>query len=216
MLAAIVPVKPLTQAKSRLSNILSAAERRLLVQTMLGDVLTALLAARRVDCVGVISADPAVLAQARAHGVEALPERQADLNAALTQAGLHYAGQGARATLVLPADLPLATPAAIERLIAACDRAWTAALAPSRNGGTNALLTRPPLALPYRFGPNSQARHVAAARAHAVELRAIYDDRLSLDADRPDDLLLLAEQPGATATQALLRELCITERIMCV
>ncbi|MFN8570166.1 MAG: hypothetical protein U0Z44_22100 [Kouleothrix sp.] len=107
MLAAIVPVKPLAQAKNRLSNILSAAERRLLVQTMLGDVLAALLATRRVDCVGVIGrAGPG------ARMASGAAERRADLNAALTQAGLHYGGQGAPCNpgVAGTADLPLATP----------------------------------------------------------------------------------------------------------
>ncbi|HNP74545.1 MAG TPA: 2-phospho-L-lactate guanylyltransferase, partial [Kouleothrix sp.] len=91
MLAAIIPVKRLGQAKSRLANILSPAERRLLVQAMLDDVLAAMLATRGVDRVGVISADPAVLAQAAARGAEVILDQQADLNAALTQAAGHYA-----------------------------------------------------------------------------------------------------------------------------
>ncbi len=62
----------------------------------------------------------------------------------------------------------------------------------------------------------SLARHTAAARAHAIELRVVHDEGLSLDLDQPDDLLLLAERDGATATQRLLRELCVSERVMCV
>ncbi len=216
MLAAIIPVKRLGQAKSRLANILSPAERRLLVQAMLDDVLAAMLATRGVDRVGVISADPAVLAQAAARGAEVILDQQADLNAALTQAAGHYAAAGARAVLALPGDLPLATAGAIERMLAAAAGARAAAIAPSRDGGTNALLIRPPLALPYRFGVGSLARHTAAARAHAIELRVVHDEGLSLDLDQPDDLLLLAERDGATATQRLLRELCVSERVMCV
>lgn len=216
MLAAIVPVKVLAQAKSRLSNILSAQERRALVQAMLDDVLTALLATRGVGHIVVISADPAVLAQAAARGADALLDRQADLNAALTQAAEYCAARGAQAVLALPADLPLATPGALERLLAAAGAPPYAVIAPSRDGGTNALLVHPPLALPYRFGVGSMARHSAAARDNAVALRLVYDDRLSLDVDQPDDLLLLAERDGASATQLLLRELCISERVMCV
>ena len=214
MLAAIIPVKALASAKSRLSKILSPAERRLLVQTMLGDVLAALLAAPSVARVGVISADPAVLAQARLAGAEPLADRSDGLNAALSQAAQHYTA--AEALLVLPADVPLVTPAAIEQLVAAAERPRGAAIAPSRDGGTNALLLRPPLALPFHFGVGSLAEHTRAAREHSLPLRVATPPGLHLDVDHPEDLLLLAESDGATNTQLLLRDLCISERVMCV
>lgn len=216
MICAIVPVKALALAKGRLSSILTAAERRALVLAMLDDVLTALGAARGVDHVGVISADDTVLAQAQALGAEALHDRAHDLNAALAQAAGHYADAGALATLVLPADVPLVTPDEIERLVAARDGARGGMIAPSRDGGTNALLVWPPLALPFLFGQQSLARHQAAARAGALALRTFHTPGLELDVDRPDDLLLLADADGATAAQRLVRALNLCERMACV
>src|SRR5437762_2912326 len=102
MICAIVPVKALSLAKSRLSALLTTSERRALVLSMLRDVLAALQAARGIDRMGVISADPTVLALAAERGADALLDRASDLNAALTQASLHYAAAGATATLVLP------------------------------------------------------------------------------------------------------------------
>lgn len=215
MLAAIVPVKALTIAKSRLANILSQAERRLLVQTMLADVLHALVATPAITRIGVISADVDVLEQARRAGADMLADQHAELNAALTQAAHHYVASGARGVLVLPADLPLVTPAALAQVITTAG-ADGAAIAPARDGGTNALLVQPPLALPFRFGPGSLAQHRAAAQAHHLPLREVHHAGLALDVDWPDDLLLLAERAGATATQQLLRELCVSERVMCV
>ncbi len=80
MLAAIVPVKALAIAKSRLANILSQAERRLLVQTMLADVLHALVATPAIARIGVISADADVLEQARRAGADMLAEMTAAHN----------------------------------------------------------------------------------------------------------------------------------------
>lgn len=213
MICAIVPVKTLATAKTRLSHFLSPTERRALVLAMLDDVLAALLAAQCVDRVGVISADALVLAQASARGVDALVDQSADLNAALTQAARHYAGAGATAALLLHADLPLVTPVEIEQMIACGLRAPGALLAPSRDGGTNALLAGPPLALPFHFGANSLAQHIAAAREQGVEVRQFRRPGLELDIDRPDDLWLLAETPGATATQQLARELNVYDRM---
>jgi 2-phospho-L-lactate guanylyltransferase len=215
MLAAIVPVKTLPQAKGRLARVLHPAERRALVQTMLGDVLAALLATRGIARVGVISADADVLAQARALGAESLRDQGADLNAALAQAARYYAAEGAQGVLVLPADVPLATPAALEQLIAAAPEQG-AAIVPSRDGGTNALLVRPPLALPFRFGPGSLAQHERAAQERGMPFVVADIAGVNLDVDQADDLLLLAEREGSTATQRLLRELSVTERVMCV
>jgi 2-phospho-L-lactate guanylyltransferase len=213
MITAIVPVKTLATAKRRLARFLSVAERRALVQAMLDDVLAALLAARHVARVGVISADAAVLAQAAARGADTLIDQHQDLNAALGQAARHYAAAGAATTLVLHADMPLVTPDEIDQLIAARQAPPSVVLAPSRDGGTNALLSCPPLALPLQFGADSLARHVAAARVHGVRLRQLRRPGLELDIDRPDDLWLLAETAGETAAQQLVRELNIYDRM---
>ena len=216
MIVAIIPVKALPLAKSRLGALLSGPERRALVLTMLSDVLAAVGATRSIAHVGVISADPTVLALASARGAEALLDHAHDLNAALTQAAAHYAARGAVATLALPADIPLVQSREIDDLIAVRTTARGMVIAPSRDGGTNALLAWPPLALPFLFGVGSQARHLAAAHERGLAVREFRTAGMELDVDRPDDLLLLAETDGETETQRLVRELCMAERVMCV
>lgn len=216
MLAAIVPVKPLYLAKGRLSPVLADSERQALVLAMLGDVLAALRGAALVGRVGVISPDATVLALARERGAEALRDHSEDLNGALAQAARHYAAAGAAAVLLMHADLPLATPAEIVDLAVTPGPPPLAALAPARDGGTNALLVRPALALPFHFGPGSLARHLQAARERGIAMRLLRSPGLELDVDRPDDLLLLAEAAGATAAQRLVRELDIAARLACV
>ena len=216
MISAIIPVKTLALAKSRLGALLSEPERRALVLAMLGDVLTALGAARGLDRVGVISSDQTVLALATRLGAEALPDHASDLNAALAQAATHYAARGATAILALPADVPLVQTREIDDLIAVRASARGMTIAPSRDGGTNALLAWPPLALPFLFGTGSLARHLAAARERGLATIEFQRPGLDLDVDRPDDLLLLAEADGDTEAQRLVRELCVAERLMCV
>src|SRR5215212_615415 len=216
MIATIIPVKALPLAKSRLGALLNGSERRALVLAMLGDVLAAVAAARSIDQIGVISADPTVLALAAARGAAALPDQALDLNAALTQAAAHYAARGAAAVLALPADIPLVQSREIDDLIAAQTTPRGMVIAPSRDGGTNALLARPPLVLPFLFGLGSQARHLAAAHERGLAVREFRTPGMELDVDRPDDLLRLAEADGETETQQLVRELCVAERVMCV
>ena len=216
MVYAIVPVKPLHLAKGRLGGILTPGERRSLVLAMLGDVLAALGAARSVSGTSVVSRDPAVLALAARLGAEALFDQAGDLNGALAQAAAYYERRGGTALLVLHADVPLVTPDEIDELIAAGGPGAGVVLAPSRDGGTNALYLRPPAALPFQFGAGSLARHLEGARAAGLDARLFRAPGLELDVDRPDDLLALADLPGATAAQHLVRELSICARLACV
>lgn len=213
MIAAIVPVKSLATAKGRLARLLTPPERRALMQAMINDVLSALLAARGIERVGLISPDPVVLGQAAMRGAETLLDRAHDLNGALEQAAQQYAAAGARKLLVVHADLPLATSMEIEQMIAAAQAPRGAILAPSRDGGTNALLVGLPQALPFHFGAHSLALHTAAAREQAIDLRLFHRPGLEFDIDRPDDLWLLAEMAGNTAAQQLVRELNVYDRM---
>jgi 2-phospho-L-lactate guanylyltransferase len=62
-------------------------------------------------------------------------------------------------------------------------------LAPDRAGaGTNALLVRPPQALPFAFGPQSCARHVDLARERDLEVMFYRAPGTAFDVDRPEDL----------------------------
>lgn len=205
---AVVPLKNLAGAKSRLAELLTPDERRALVLAMLRDVLKALLQTPALAGVHVVSSDAEVLDLARAYGAAALPDRTDNLNDALTQAAGRCAATGADAVLILPADVPLVTPGELEQFVAALDGTPGVVLAPSPDGGTNALLVRPPLALPFRFGPNSLAYHHQEARRRGLRVQQVRTPGLERDIDHPDDLLAILNTPGTTATRRLIRSLC--------
>ncbi len=62
--------------------------------------------------------------------------------------------------------------------------------------GTNALLSRPPDALPFLFGPDSFEAHLQAARARGLDLRICERSHLAFDLDTAGDLARL-NQTGA-------------------
>lgn len=143
------------------------------------------------------------LAPAEVDGVRSDPARTAaladapvegGLNAALSQARRAALLEGADAVLVLHADLPLLTPQAIEDLVAALRGGAGAVIAPDRHrSGTNALLLRPPAALPFLFGRRSFARHVQAAWEHDLPYVVAADPAFATDLDTPEDLAWLRE-----------------------
>ena len=198
---AAVPVQALAGAKSRLAAVLAPDERAALTLRLLGGVLDA-LAAPGITARLVVSPDPTVLAAARAGGASALlqPAGQRDdldgLNAALVAAREWAERRGADALLVVLGDLPLLTRADVAAILALAGEApATAVLAPDRHGcGTNALLLRPPGAIPFAFGPGSLARHLAATAARDLPARLYRSPGAALDVDTPDDLAAVADR----------------------
>jgi 2-phospho-L-lactate guanylyltransferase len=194
-IVAVVPVRSLSGAKSRLGEPLDPEERADLILAMLRRTVEATLASRHLDGVVVVSQDPDLLAQAGSMGAASLLQLSEGLNEGLAETR-DSACAGATAVLVLPADLPGVSAEAIDRLAEVAEE--TAARAPDRaivvlvsdrhGTGTNALLVAPPHAIPFRFGEGSRAAHAveaAAAEASYVELGG----PLAFDVDTPEDLL---------------------------
>jgi 2-phospho-L-lactate guanylyltransferase len=199
---AIIPVKRLSQAKRRLAPVLPADARRQLVLVMLQEVLGALAKVEDIDAVLVVTPDDRVAEVARAAGATVLPEsRAAGLNAAVKM-GLAYAHEhGATDALVLPADIPLATPDELRRIVRSAGGSGPprALLVPSHDGeGTNALLLSPPGVLQPSFGPGSFLRHLAQAVARKLDVQVLQPTGLANDIDEPRDLdRLIAHKQGS-------------------
>ncbi|MGH3078543.1 MAG: NTP transferase domain-containing protein, partial [Gaiellaceae bacterium] len=149
---------------------------------MLGDVAAAALEVGRVL---VVTDDAAVVPP----GAEHVRDTGGGLGSAVA-AGLAHADGHA---LVLNADLPCATTAAIERLAAS-----GLALVEATDGTTNALSLPDPSVFAPLYGPGSAARF----RAHAP-FATVAIPELAADVDSGEDLERLAPRLGPR-TRALL------------
>jgi 2-phospho-L-lactate guanylyltransferase len=210
MIAALVPVKRLDTAKSRLLPELPRADVERLTLAMLGDVLEPLLASPRLAAVAVVTEDTAVARAAEAAGARALLRPEPGLNAALDAGAAELAREGARAVLVVLGDVAGVTASDVDALVTALEAqgARGAVLAPSRDGGTGALLRAPYDAIPSRFGAQSAAAHRDAARTAGVPWRELDLPGLAVDLDRAEDVTeFLRAGIGGARTRRLLREL---------
>jgi 2-phospho-L-lactate guanylyltransferase len=187
---AIIPVKPLSRAKSRLESVLSPAERQQLAETMFRRVLAAVKETPQVAGTLVISRDTRALAIARDMSAHTVQESGApELNNALMRATQVVAGWRGGAVLILPADLPLITPEDLGGMIEIGQDLQSVIIATDQNeDGTNAMLIRPPGLIDYAYGPGSFQRHVALAQEAGAKVKRYYSDRLALDIDVPADL----------------------------
>ena len=100
--------------------------------------------------------------------------------------------RGAGQALVLPADVPLATPGELRSLIQSRGEQPGVTLAPSHDSnGTNGLLLAPPNAIAPCYGPGSYLQHMSQAMARRVDVNVVHLDGLARDIDEPADLALL-------------------------
>ena len=200
---ALIPVKSLTEAKSRLATDLSQKQRAKLVLSMLEHVVRTLQNVETLTSIAVVSPDQQVLQQATIWGVRAYREEQQGHNPALTAAAERELRTGASGLLTISADLPFVRESEIEHMIQ-LSQWFKVVLGASQEGtGTNALLVRPPLALPYLFGPGSLQLYEKAAREHQLSAIRYNSPGTALDIDTIHDLerfwhLQKEEQAAAT------------------
>jgi 2-phospho-L-lactate guanylyltransferase len=193
---AIVPVNNPRRGKQRLASFFDADARAELVSAMLLDVLDACEAARSVDRTLLVTPSPEIApegctvmidpGQGHAHAIDAALQRD-------------EAKSGA---LVLMADCPLVTGAALDVLVAS---AAPLSLAPAQDGGTNALAMRPGTLIRPAFGvPGSCAVTMATARELGIRPKLVHDPVFAFDLDDTDDVARVLSRGAGTRTAALL------------
>ena len=201
---AIVPIRGLASAKTRLGGELDAEERLSLVTLMLRRTLEATRDAAAISGTVVVTMDPQAAAMAKAHGAVGLVDRLPGLNEAIRAARAVALAKEATAVVVVPADLARVSAANLDAFLESAGRTSAptglVAIVPDRHDeGTNVLLVSPPTAVEPSFGVGSRAVHRAAAALAGtafVEIRG----PLILDVDTAADLLLaeagLGERSG--------------------
>jgi 2-phospho-L-lactate guanylyltransferase len=211
-IAALIPSKGFTNAKQRLSSLLSSDERAALAESMLRDVLHAALAARGLDAVYVVTADAQVREIAAALGATVILEQEEKGETeAVTFALVDIKWRGVQAALVIPADIPLVRAGDIELVVEQIARhdgvSPFALLVPSHDHmGTNALLLAPPNVIGLRFGYDSFSYHLSQVAAKEMPLRVLENERIALDIDEPQDLERFLQSgggPGESHTRVM-------------
>lgn len=190
---AVVPIKGLPHAKSRLSSKLTPTERVTLARDMLAHVLIALQESGVIAAIAVISPQPEELHLPP--GITALPQMQDGLNVLLEQGRDWANAQEADALMLAFADLPLLAPSDVRSIVRLGKAPNSVVLAPDRHShGTNVMLLHPPSLVPFSFGPNSYDAHRAATERAGARLEVYRSRGTALDIDTPDDLAWLEKE----------------------
>lgn len=179
----VIPLKPLSRAKSRLGATAGDAVRPGLALSFAQDTVDAALACPVVRGVVVVTDDPLAARELSALGARAVPDAPGrGLNAALTHGVAEArAADGADVPVAaLGADLPALRPAELRRVLDAAAAHPRAFVADAADVGTTLLSALPGHALAPSFGGRSRARH-SASGAVALRLEAVASVRRDVD-----------------------------------
>lgn len=213
---ALVPLKRLDRAKRRLAPALSGPERGRLVLAMVKDVLAVLDAVERIEWTLLVSNEPEAGCLLPRGNFEVFYSAQSEgMNRELEHAAAYASARGAKQALIVHADLPFLTPAAMRRFLDAARGRDLLAAACKHGTGTNLLLTPLPLVIPLVFGAGSMSRFRRLAEAAGQELGVITEPCLSADIDDPEDYAqLLNHERCELASGPATREF-LAERVPC-
>jgi len=207
--AAILPVKRLHRAKSRLGASIADPLRGDLARAMVGDVLLALSRTSSIERTIVVTGERSIAAAADYLGALVVPDTAEQSQSAAVTLGIEAAiAAGFERVLCIPGDCPALDPAELHALLA--HQSPGVVVIPDRHGtGTNGLLLCPPEAITPSFGPDSCARHRALALQTGADCRIERLQSLLLDIDTGADLDVLrarlsSEQTRAPRTRAVL------------
>lgn len=209
---AILPVKRLGSAHTRLGAALDAPERARLAEAMFLDTLQKLRRAKTIDDAIIVTADEAVARHASWLGHHVLRQESDEGHSQAAEAGARVAkGSGSERVVMLPVDCPMLDVAELDAHLGRSARSGLI-VPDDAETGTNALVLCPPDAFAAAFGPDSCARHVSRARAAGISFSLERIESLARDLDTPADLAalrdaLLLDPSPAPRTAKVLWEL---------
>ncbi|BCM69719.1 MULTISPECIES: 2-phospho-L-lactate guanylyltransferase [Streptomyces] len=183
----VIPLKPLTRAKSRLADTADEGVRPGLALAFAQDTVGAALACPAVSGVAVVTDDETAGRELAALGARIVPDTpRSGLNAALAHgAAVVRSLRPGTPVAALNADLPALRSPELSRVLAAAAEFPRAFLADAAGRGTTLLAAGADRELQPAFGIDSRARHRASG---ATELLLTGVDSVRQDVDTGDDL----------------------------
>jgi 2-phospho-L-lactate guanylyltransferase len=179
--AVLVPVKSFRAAKHRLAGVLDDDAREALARELASRVI----AAAAPLPVLVVCDDNEVASWAVERGARVAWTPGFGLSAAVMAGVAQLAAEGFELAVVSHADLPFAAG------LAKLGEPGIVTLVPDRRrDGTNVAVVPPGARFRFSYGAGSFERHRAEAARLGLSCQLVYDRRLAIDVDLPEDLAI--------------------------
>lgn len=188
--AAIIPVKTFSKAKTRLGLAQEKTEE--ICKIMLDEVLSA-IAKSQLNKIVLVSKDEGALQIGKKYNAEAVFEhKESGVNAAVALSEKYLLENGFDASIVFPQDIPLIRPEDIANLLAFQKTSKSLLVVPSRKfDGTNALLRSPTNVVETHYDEDSYKIHLSTGKARGIPTSFVLISRIMWDIDDAEDLELI-------------------------
>ena len=201
---AITPIKSFKRPKSRLGDVLTLEDRRVLVKFMLGRILLSQRKSKLFTNYLIVTEDSNVIDYVEKLGFKAFLQKKPGLNNGITEASKRAIKGGAKGILIIHGDIPRTSSSILQsvakkhkQLIKTYKQGIT--ISPDSAGeGTNCMVCTPPDLIKFKYGPGSCLAHLETAHRGGIQVRLYRSKKLEFDIDRDADLSKLIKKSGYT------------------
>jgi len=193
-IAAIIPVKTFSNAKTRLD--LSPQKIELLCKIMLEEILQITSISPRIEKTIVVTKENQAIEIAEKFNATVIKdEEEESVNSAVALADKYLLENNFDASIVLPQDIPYIKTQDIDFMLNYIDPPNFAIIVPSRRfDGTNALVRMPIDLMKTHYDEDSYKIHMNTAKNHTLNVAMVFVKRIMWDVDNKEDLEFLLEQ----------------------
>jgi len=206
-IAAIVPVKTFSKAKTRLN--LSLDQKLELCEIMLEEVVGTIFNSKKIDKIIVVSKDEDALRLTKKFGViDIIDNEESGVNHAVSLADDYLEQNDYEASIVFPQDIPFLQEEDIEHLLRFQKFPKSVLIVPSRRfDGTNALLRTPVNLMETHYDEDSYKIHLEVGKSLTSNTSLLLLKRIMMDVDNHEDLEFLLKQNEKPAITSKIRRI---------
>ncbi len=193
-IAAIIPVKTFSKAKTRLE--VSPQQVENLCKTMLEEILHTLSISPQIEkTIMVTKEEKAIEIGKKFNTTTIIDEKEEGVNSAVALADKYLLENNFDASIVLPQDIPFIKTQDIDFMLNYKMHPNFAIIVPSRRfDGTNALVRMPIDLMETHYDEDSYKIHMNAAKKHTLNVAMVFVRRIMWDVDNTEDLKFLLQQ----------------------
>ncbi len=193
-IAAIIPVKTFSYAKTRLD--LSSQQIEDLCKVMLEEILHTVSISTQIEkTILVTKEEKAIEIGKKFNTITIIDEKEESVNNAVALADKYLLENDFNASIVFPQDIPYIKTQDIDFMLNYKAPPNFVIVVPSRRfDGTNALVRMPVDLMETHYDEDSYKIHMNTAKEHTLNVALIFVKRIMWDVDNTEDLEFLLEQ----------------------
>jgi 2-phospho-L-lactate guanylyltransferase len=193
-IAAIIPVKTFSKAKTRLD--LSPQQVEDLCKVMLEEILHTISISPQIEKIIMVTKEKkAIEIGQKFNAITIVDEKEKSVNSAVALADKYLLENNFHASIVFPQDIPFIKTQDIDFMLNYKTHPNFAIIVPSRRfDGTNALVRMPIDLMKTHYDEDSYKIHMNTAKDHTLNVAMVFVKRIMWDIDNIEDLKFALEQ----------------------